>query len=88
MKTWKLTVNEEELKALIWHHSHLHLHSAEPYDEDKPDVERSARIHDLTKRLNRETPEIETEVKNESAAINNEAQQQTSGLPPATQEWK
>lgn len=51
MKTWKLTVNEEELKALI----NFHLSSA--YNDSS--IERSQRIHDLTKRLNRDTPEIE-----------------------------
>lgn len=55
MKTWKLTVNEDELRALIdYHHNSVLI-------QGKHDVERSARIHDLTKRLNRETPEIEND---------------------------
>ncbi len=49
MKTFKLTVNEDELKALIDHHK-----QSTTYD-----TETSERIHALTKRLNRDTPEIE-----------------------------
>lgn len=51
MKTWKLTVNEDELRALINHHVNSMFGDTS--------IERSARIHDLTKRLNKETPEIE-----------------------------
>lgn len=54
MKTWSLKINEEELKALIDHHAAMH--GTGDYE-----IERSARIHDLTKRLNKETPEIETD---------------------------
>jgi pyruvate-formate lyase-activating enzyme len=53
MKKFKLTVDEEELKALI------RFHSANILDNDNYEIERSQRIHDLTKRLNKETPEIE-----------------------------
>ena len=53
MKTWTLKVSEEELKAIINHHVDKH-HEGFGYD-----TERSARIHDLTKRLNKDTPEIE-----------------------------
>ena len=60
-KTWKLTVNEEELKALIDHHKQRSCFNS--YD-----VETSSRIHDLTKRLNKDTPEIEPEVKTENKA--------------------
>ena len=67
MKTWKLTVNEEELKALICFHSEEHSNNA---NHAMPDVERSARIHDLTKRLNRKTPEVETDPRpNENSGI-------------------
>lgn len=60
MKTFTLKVNEDELKALIAHHSSKQNQAC--YDDgNKPDIETSARIHDLTKRLNRETPEIETD---------------------------
>ena len=47
MKTWTLKVNEEELRALISYHAGNHELS------DNPSVETSARIHDLTKRLNK-----------------------------------
>jgi len=50
-KTWKLTVNEEELRALINHNNNLLFQSPTP--------EISLRLHDLVKRLNKETPEIE-----------------------------
>ena len=51
MKTFKLTVTEEELKALISHHA-INMHT-------NFDTETSERIHTLTKRLNKDTPEIE-----------------------------
>jgi hypothetical protein len=66
MKTWKLTVNEDELKALINHHR---------FKTDDTTVETSARIHDLTKRLNKETPEIE---KDEPQQVAAETQQPTT----------
>lgn len=50
-KTWKLTVNEDELKAIINHNNALLFHNPRP--------EISLRIHDLVKRLNKDTPEIE-----------------------------
>lgn len=57
-KTWKITVDEEEMYALIEHHSIKH--SINHGDGFK--VERSARIHDLTKRLNKkDEPEIEVD---------------------------
>lgn len=57
-RTWKITVDEEELHALIEHHSIRH--SIAHGDGFK--VERSSRIHDLTKRLNKkDEPEIEKE---------------------------
>ena len=56
MKTFKLTVTEDELKALINHYHYKHVY--------KPsyDTEISERIHTLTKRLNKDTPEIESEL--------------------------
>lgn len=48
MRTFKLTVTEDELKALINHHIFVvQTHT----------VEWSARIHDLTKRLNKTVEE-------------------------------
>lgn len=63
MKTWKLTVNEDELKALIAYHSRNHVYASDVNCIDAYDIstERSQRIHDLTKRLNRETPEVESD---------------------------
>ena len=58
MKTWKLTVNEEELRALINHHAHRML------DHWAHDIETSSRIHDLTKRLNKEVSENDPTVTN------------------------
>lgn len=69
MKTWKLTVNEDELRALITHHLN------KMFGEQS--VERSARIHDLTKRLNKETPEIE----------NAEQAQPQQAAPKSTEGW-
>jgi hypothetical protein len=51
MKTFKLTVTEEELGALISHHA-VKMHG-------NYSTETSERIHTLTKRLNKETPDIE-----------------------------
>lgn len=52
-KTWKLTVDEEELRALINHNN------AKLFNECKPEI--SARLHDLVKRLNKDTPDVEQE---------------------------
>ena len=57
MKTFKLTVTEDELKALINHHSRIIQNSIE--DGALPSIDTSERIHNLTKRLNKDTPEIE-----------------------------
>lgn len=61
MKTFKLTVNEDELKALISHHAYKMFGDTTTADFG---VNTSARIHDLTKRLNRDMPDIEKEVDN------------------------
>ena len=52
MKTFKITVDESELRAIIDYH--LSLHEIIGYKS-----ETSERIHNLTKRLNKDTPEIE-----------------------------
>lgn len=54
MKTFKVTLTEDELKAIIEYHAEKMV----SYDITP---ERSARIHDLTKRLNKDTPEIEND---------------------------
>lgn len=59
MKMFGLKVSEDELKALINYNLSNHGLNRE-YD-----IERSQRIHDLTKRLNKETPEIENDPRTE-----------------------
>ena len=56
MKTFKLTITEAELRALIDYH--LSTHNVLNYS-----TETSERIHTLTKRLNKDTPEIEGDPK-------------------------
>ena len=58
MKTFKITVSEGELVALIYYHNRI----MRDYIEvgNVPLIETSERIHNLTKRLNKDTPEIET----------------------------
>jgi hypothetical protein len=53
MKKFKLILTEHELKALIDHYHSSHWH-VKNYS-----TETSERIHNLTKRLNKNTPEIE-----------------------------
>lgn len=52
-KTWKVTVDEDELKALINFNTHRLYQNYT--------VDTSQRIHNLTKRLNKDEPEIEIE---------------------------
>lgn len=59
MKTWKLTVNEEELRALIDYHA-IQIGKSIGMSNPIYSVETSARIHDLTKRLNKKD-EVEHE---------------------------
>lgn len=59
MKMFGLKVSEDELKALIDYHLSIH-GSKENYD-----IERSHRIHDLTKRLNKEMSEVENDARAE-----------------------
>ncbi len=61
MKTFKLTVTEGELLALIYHHSRIIQNHIEDNDAIYPSIETSERIHALTKRLNRDIPEIEND---------------------------
>jgi len=69
MKTFKLTVTEDELKAIIQHHVWC------MYGENANlNVETSARLHDLTKRLNKkdndsETSETEKQPENQTNPI-------------------
>ncbi len=63
MKTFKITVTEDELRALIRHHATLMTYSGSigtaGYDYSNYSTETSERIHTLTKRLNKDIPEIE-----------------------------
>ena len=66
-KTWKLTVNEDELRKLI----RLHAGKLYHYDSDENNkdltIETSARLHDLVKRLNRkDDAEVTVETTNET----------------------
>lgn len=71
-KTWKLTVTEEELRAIISYNTNRLAHD--------PTIERSARIHELTKKLNKNDPEIESDPRpTEDAALSNETKINTSG---------
>ena len=58
MKTYKLQITEEELIALIEYNTRKLRNQA--YNE-KPSTEIAQRIVDLTRRLNKDTPEIEVE---------------------------
>ena len=57
MKTFKITVSEGELVALI--HYHNGIMCLDIQSNANPSIETSERIHNLTKRLNKDTPEIE-----------------------------
>ena len=59
MKTFKLTVTEEEIRALISYHALSLTHFSANGSQPSISVETSERIHTLTKRLNKDTPEIE-----------------------------
>lgn len=64
-RTWTLKVSESEMNALIQHNLLKHCNEL---DEGKATTETSMRIHDLTKRLNKETADIVEEVKNNTPA--------------------
>ena len=68
MKTFKLTVTEEELKALIDYQTSMHA-------KGDYEIERSYRIHDLTKRLNKKDNEPE-----ETNETNKQPENQTSPI--------
>lgn len=68
MKTWTLKIDEDELRALITYHNNRMF-----VDQS---IEHSSRIHDLTKRLNKDTPEIE-----------NAEQAQPQTAPKEAQGW-
>lgn len=58
MRTFKITLTEEEVKAIIAYYAEKLL--IRHNDEIEPTIEVTARMHDLNKRLNREEkPEIE-----------------------------
>lgn len=71
MKTFKLTVTENELKAIINHHVSAHY-------GDNITVERSSRIHDLTKRLDKKDNEPE-----EASETEKQTQPETQTSPIA-----
>ena len=60
MKTWMLRVTEDELKCLI------NNTAGKIYSDPTP--ENSARLHDLVKRLNKDTPEIDGDPRPEETA--------------------
>lgn len=71
MKTFKITVTEDEMRALIRFHSERMI-----VDDQK--IETSERIHNLTKRLNKDTPEIENGFKLEPQVEAAKEEQPTS----------
>lgn len=52
-RKFRLQVTEDELLALI------QFHGANISNTAKPSIDTSERLHDLVKRLNKETPDIE-----------------------------
>jgi len=54
MRTFKLTIDEEELKALINHHHYS--------DDGRYSIDKSSRIHELTKRLNKRVDDNNNDV--------------------------
>jgi len=83
MKTFKLTVTEDELRALIRHHASGLTYSGSlgpsGMDYSNYSTETSERIHTLTKRLNKETPEIESDPRpQETTAQGPSAQEQSA----------
>lgn len=64
-RKFKITLDEDELKAVIGYHLNNHYGSY--------DVERSARIHDLTKRLNKKENEPEAADETQNQTVNTQA---------------
>lgn len=69
-RTFKLTVSEDELKAVIQYNINMHF-------GDHITIERSARIHDLTKRLCKNNCEAETNEKQYEVAQEQAQEKQT-----------
>jgi len=65
MKTYKLQITEEELIALIEYNTRK-LRNQTYLVSEKPSTETAQRIVDLTRRLNKDTLEIEVEVSNKA----------------------
>jgi hypothetical protein len=85
MKTFKLTVTEDELRALIRHHANTMTYAGSigangAYDYSNYSIETSERIHTLTKRLNKETPEIESDPRPQETAAQGPAAQEQSAV--------
>lgn len=60
MKTFKLQITEDELIALIFYHTN-ELSNQATSGNGKPSNETAQRLVDLTRRLNKETPDIESD---------------------------
>lgn len=68
MKTFTFKATEGELLALIHHHSRIIQNHVE--DGSQPTPEMSERLHFLTKKLHKDTPDVE-EVKQPETATEN-----------------
>lgn len=79
MRTFKLTINEDELKSLINYHA-SHMNYVNGFE-----VDRSSRIHDLTKRLNKRADD-----KNEAEeydTVDNSPPKATENDKPKLEGW-
>lgn len=74
-RKFTLKITEGELLALIYHHSIIIARDIET--EVNPAIDNSERLHDLVKRLNKTTPEIE-EIKEPAQATAAKEEQQQS----------
>ena len=72
MKTFKLQITEEEMVALIDFHTRK-------LSSQRPSIEVAQRIVDLTRRLNKDTPEIEGDPRPKNTQI--EAAQENAKIP-------
>lgn len=80
MKTFKLTVTEDEVRALIRHHANSLTYTGSmngigEMDYSNYSTETSERIHNLTKRVNKDTPEIEGAIEPSQATAAKDEQQ-------------
>lgn len=73
-RKFRLQVTEEELIALIGHHSVKINEKVYGGTTGLPSVENSERLHDLMKRLHKTTPEIEEIVNNTTETKQEQAQ--------------